>query len=108
MLLLYVYQKLVNETFQSMWFMPVRDTKDAMASRLLQRVMNVTDVVAACRDTGFEWLEQLLDNVTIFCSYSLRLSDGGICVKHIILQELEQILKWSFSMILRSGFSTAN
>jgi len=43
--------------------MPVRDTKDAMASRLLQRVMNITDVVAACRDTGFEWLEQLLDNV---------------------------------------------
>lgn len=49
-----------------MWFMPVRDSKEAMASRLLQRVMNVTDVVAACRDTGFEWLEQLLDNVLLF------------------------------------------
>jgi len=46
--------------------MPVRDSKEAMASRLLQRVMNVTDVVAACRDTGFEWLEQLLDNVMLF------------------------------------------
>lgn len=46
--------------------MPVRDSKEAMASRLLQRVMNVTDVVAACRDTGFEWLEQLLDNVLLF------------------------------------------
>jgi len=49
-----------------MWFVPVRDTKEATASRLLQRVMNVTDVVAACRDTGFEWLEQLLDNVMLF------------------------------------------
>ena len=46
--------------------MPVRDTKESTASRLLQRVMNVTDVVAACRDTGFEWLEQLLDNVMLF------------------------------------------
>jgi len=46
-----------------MWFMPVRGTKEATASRLLQRVVNITDVVAACRDTGFEWLEQLLDDV---------------------------------------------
>jgi len=45
--------------------MPVRDSKEATASRLLQRVMNITDVVAACRDTGFEWLEQLLDNVML-------------------------------------------
>jgi len=45
--------------------MPVRGTKDATAARLLQRVMNITDVVAACRDTGFEWLEQLLDNVML-------------------------------------------
>ena len=66
LIVLFVYQKLVNETFQSMWFMPVRDSKEATASRLLQRVMNVTDVVAACRDTGFEWLEQLLDNVMLF------------------------------------------
>jgi len=51
-----------------MWFMPVRGTKEATASRLLQRVMNITDVVAACRDTGFEWLEQLLDNVLLLTS----------------------------------------
>jgi len=52
-----------------MWFMPVRDSKGATASRLLQRVMNITDVVAACRDTGFEWLEQLLDNVIFAIEY---------------------------------------
>jgi len=51
-----------------MWFMPVHGTKEATASRLLQRVMNITDVVAACRDTGFEWLEQLLDNVLLLTS----------------------------------------
>jgi len=49
--------------------MPVRDSKAATASRLLQRVMNITDVVAACRDTGFEWLEQLLDNVIFAIEY---------------------------------------
>jgi len=54
--------------------MPVRGTKEATASRLLQRVMNITDVVAACRDTGFEWLEQLLDNVILlFAHYTCRL-----------------------------------
>lgn len=59
----------MNETFQSMWFTPVRGNKEATASRLLQRVMNITDVVAACRDTGFEWLEQLLDNVILLPAY---------------------------------------
>lgn len=48
-----------------MWFIPVRGNKEAAGSRLLQRVVNITDVVAACRDTGFEWLEQLLDNVRV-------------------------------------------
>jgi len=52
-----------------MWFMPVRGNKEATASRLLQRVMNITDVVAACRDTGFEWLEQLLDNVILLSAF---------------------------------------
>ena len=48
-----------------MWFIPVRGNKEAAGSHLLQRVVNITDVVAACRDTGFEWLEQLLDNVRV-------------------------------------------
>ncbi len=51
----------MNETFQNMWFTPVRD-KDQ--DKLLTRVMNITDVVLACRDTGYEWFEQLLDNVS--------------------------------------------
>ena len=54
-------QKLVNETFQNMWFVPKRDKE---ADKLLTRVMNVTDVVAACRETGYDWFEQLLENVS--------------------------------------------
>ena len=44
-----------------MWFQPTKKTEE---SRLLTRVTNMTDVVAACKDTGYEWFEQLLDNVS--------------------------------------------
>ena len=54
-------KKLVNETFQSMWFTPMKN-KDS--NKLLQRVKNITEVVSACKDTGYDWFEQLLDNVS--------------------------------------------
>ena len=54
-------KKLVTDTFQSMWFVPLRD-KDSQ--KLLLRVMNITDVVHACRDAGYDWIEQLLENVS--------------------------------------------
>ncbi|XP_070563594.1 nipped-B-like protein A [Ptychodera flava] len=60
-------KKLVNETFQKMWFTPVRGSDSA---RLIQRVHHITDVVTACKDTGYEWFEQLLCN-------SLMLPDGS-------------------------------
>ena len=63
-----IHQKLVNETFQTMWFVPKRD-KDA--DKLLTRVMNITDVVAACRETGYDWFEQLLENVSVHREYHL-------------------------------------
>ncbi len=54
-------KKLVNDTFQNMWFQPVKDRDQ---DKLLIRVMNITDVVLACKDTGYDWFEQLLDNVS--------------------------------------------
>ncbi|XP_072030780.1 nipped-B-like protein A isoform X2 [Amphiura filiformis] len=53
-------KKLVNETFQQMWFtpLPVQDSNS-----LLQRALNIIDVVAASKDTGYDWLEQLLTNL---------------------------------------------
>ncbi|THD18350.1 Cohesin loading factor subunit SCC2 [Fasciola hepatica] len=50
-------KKLVNEVFQTMWFSPVRDKETV---KLLRKVVNITDVVAACKDTGYEWFEQFL------------------------------------------------
>lgn len=46
-----------------MWFTPLGDRD---TSRLMTRVMNIIDVVAACRDAGYDWLEQLMENVKLF------------------------------------------
>uniref|UniRef100_A0A8D1MFS5 Nipped-B protein n=1 Tax=Sus scrofa TaxID=9823 RepID=A0A8D1MFS5_PIG len=52
--------KLVNETFQKLWFTPTpHNDKEAMT----RKILNITDVVAACRDTGYDWFEQLLQNL---------------------------------------------
>ncbi|XP_023223902.1 nipped-B-like protein [Centruroides sculpturatus] len=53
-------KKLVGEVFQSMWFTPASDREP---KRILQKVKNITHVVAACKDTGLEWFEQLLTNL---------------------------------------------
>uniref|UniRef100_A0A8C8GR21 Nipped-B protein n=1 Tax=Oncorhynchus tshawytscha TaxID=74940 RepID=A0A8C8GR21_ONCTS len=53
-------KKLVNETFQKLWFTPTPNhDKDAMT----RKILNITDVVSACKDTGYDWFEQLLQNV---------------------------------------------
>ncbi|XP_013407379.1 nipped-B-like protein B isoform X1 [Lingula anatina] len=53
-------KKLVNEVFQNMWFTVVRDRD---THKLLTKVLNITDVVAACKDSGYEWFETLLGNL---------------------------------------------
>ncbi|XP_043932364.1 nipped-B-like protein [Protopterus annectens] len=53
-------KKLVHETFQKLWFTPTPShDKEAMT----RKILNITDVVAACRDTGYDWFEQLLTNL---------------------------------------------
>uniref|UniRef100_A0A8D0D3Y8 Nipped-B protein n=1 Tax=Sander lucioperca TaxID=283035 RepID=A0A8D0D3Y8_SANLU len=54
-------KKLVNETFQKIWFTPTPShDKNAMT----RKILNITDVVLACKDTGYDWFEQLLQNVS--------------------------------------------
>lgn len=53
-------RKLVMEVFQNMWFTPVRERPTLDSEALLRKVMNITDVVAASKDMGLEWFEQLL------------------------------------------------
>uniref|UniRef100_A0A672MP10 Nipped-B protein n=1 Tax=Sinocyclocheilus grahami TaxID=75366 RepID=A0A672MP10_SINGR len=53
-------KKLVNETFQKLWFTPTPNhDKEAMT----RKILNITDVVAACKDSGYDWFEQLLQNL---------------------------------------------
>ncbi|CAN8005998.1 unnamed protein product [Ixodes hexagonus] len=51
-------KKLVGEVFQSMWFTPQESEE-----RLLQKVRHITHVVAACREMGLDWFEQLLGSL---------------------------------------------
>ncbi|XP_012219437.1 nipped-B-like protein A [Linepithema humile] len=53
-------RKLVMEVFQNMWFTPVRERPTLDSESLLRKVINITDVVAASKDMGLEWFEQLL------------------------------------------------
>ncbi|XP_071508952.1 nipped-B-like protein A [Diadema antillarum] len=53
-------KKLVNETFQKMWFTPLPTNNTNL---LLKRALNIIEVVTASKDTGYDWLEQLLTNL---------------------------------------------
>ncbi|CAE1178724.1 SCC2 [Acanthosepion pharaonis] len=54
-------KKLVNEVFQTMWFTPLREKNSE--NKLLRRVVNITEVVSACKDSGIEFFEQMLENL---------------------------------------------
>ena len=55
-------RKLVMEVFQNMWFVPIekRNRSEQDQKLLVIRAQNITDVVVACKDSGLEWFEQLL------------------------------------------------
>ena len=60
-------RKLVMEVFHNMWFMPVDDGRrrsEKESSLLVLKARNITDVVVACKETGLEWFEQLLQTVS--------------------------------------------
>uniref|UniRef100_A0A3Q2QX81 Nipped-B protein n=1 Tax=Fundulus heteroclitus TaxID=8078 RepID=A0A3Q2QX81_FUNHE len=53
-------KKLVNETFQKLWFSPTPSHDEEAMKR---KILNITDVVLACKDSGYDWFEQLLQNL---------------------------------------------
>ncbi|XP_068429605.1 nipped-B-like protein B isoform X2 [Clinocottus analis] len=53
-------KKLVNETFQKIWFTP---TPGHDTNAITRKILNITDVVSACKDSGYDWFEQLLQNL---------------------------------------------
>nr|XP_039272679.1 nipped-B-like protein A isoform X2 [Styela clava] len=53
-------KKLVHEVFMRMWFTPLKN-KDAHSMRL--KALSIADVVAANKDIGYEWIEQMMVNL---------------------------------------------
>eukprot|EP00092_Neocalanus_flemingeri_P037508 GFUD01040842.1.p1 GENE.GFUD01040842.1~~GFUD01040842.1.p1 ORF type:complete len:1343 (-),score=395.27 GFUD01040842.1:539-3985(-) len=58
-------RKLVMEVFQNMWFVPLSERRRSEKEQhlLVTKAQNITDVVVACKDTGLEWFEQLLQTL---------------------------------------------
>ncbi|XP_078071402.1 nipped-B-like protein isoform X6 [Mustelus asterias] len=87
-------KKLVNETFQKLWFTP---TPSHDAEGMTRKILNVTDVVAACRDTGYDWFEQLLQNLLKSEEDASYKPVKKACVQ-IVDNLVEHILKYEESL----------
>ncbi|ESO95734.1 hypothetical protein LOTGIDRAFT_214826 [Lottia gigantea] len=94
-------KKLINEVFQTMWFSPI-SARDKDSAKLLLKVMNITEVVAASKDIGYDFFEQMLENL-------LKKDDDGnynksavTACKQIVDCLVENVLKLEESSVERS------
>lgn len=87
-------KKLVNETFQKLWFTPTPQNDKAAMTR---KILNITDVVAACRDTGYDWFEQLLQNLLKIEEDATYKPVKKACTQ-LVDNLVEHILKYEESM----------
>ncbi|XP_056146171.1 nipped-B-like protein A isoform X2 [Lampris incognitus] len=95
-------KKLVNETFQKLWFTPTpAHDKDTMT----RKILNITDVVAACRDTGYDWFEQLLQNLFKSEEDASYKPANKACVQ-LVDNLVEHILKYEESLAESKGVNT--
>ncbi|CAI5666931.1 unnamed protein product [Oreochromis niloticus] len=87
-------KKLVNETFQKLWFSPTPShDKEAMT----RKILNITDVVLACKDSGYDWFEQLLQNLLKSEENASYKPAGKACVQ-LVDNLVEHILKYEESL----------
>ncbi|KAM7368980.1 hypothetical protein PAMP_013280 [Pampus punctatissimus] len=87
-------KKLVNETFQKLWFTPTPShDKDAMT----RKILNITDVVSACKDSGYDWFEQLLQNLLKSEENASYKPAKKACVQ-LVDNLVEHILKYEESL----------
>uniref|UniRef100_A0A671YEN7 Nipped-B protein n=1 Tax=Sparus aurata TaxID=8175 RepID=A0A671YEN7_SPAAU len=87
-------KKLVNETFQKLWFTPTPShDKDA----LTRKILNITDVVLACKDSGYDWFEQLLQNLLKSEEQASYKPAKKACVQ-LVDNLVEHILKYEESL----------
>ncbi|XP_054468120.1 nipped-B-like protein [Anoplopoma fimbria] len=87
-------KKLVNETFQKIWFTPTPShDKNAMT----RKILNITDVVSACKDSGYDWFEQLLQNLLKSEEQASYKPAKKACVQ-LVDNLVEHILKYEESI----------
>lgn len=84
-------KKLVTEVFQTMWFTPM-SIREKDTHRLLQRVVNITEVVAACKDSSYEFIEQLLRGL---------LKKEDTCTQKPVEQACRQIIDCLIENVLK-------
>ncbi|XP_077377636.1 nipped-B-like protein A isoform X5 [Festucalex cinctus] len=95
-------KKLVNETFQKLWFTPTpAHDKETMT----RKILNITDVVAACRDTGYDWFEQLLSNLLKSEEDAAYKPAKKACVQ-LVDNLVEHILKYEESLAENKGVNS--
>ncbi|XP_037608532.1 nipped-B-like protein B isoform X2 [Sebastes umbrosus] len=87
-------KKLVNETFQKIWFTP---TPGHDKNALTRKILNITDVVLACKDTGYDWFEQLLQNLLKSEEQASYKPAKKACVQ-LVDNLVEHILKYEESL----------
>ncbi|XP_071369345.1 nipped-B-like protein A isoform X2 [Centroberyx affinis] len=95
-------KKLVNETFQKLWFTPTpAHDKETMT----RKILNITDVVAACKDTGYDWFEQLLQNLLKSEEDASYKPAKKACVQ-LVDNLVEHILKYEESLAENKGVNS--
>ncbi|XP_076010235.1 nipped-B-like protein B isoform X5 [Genypterus blacodes] len=95
-------KKLVNETFQKLWFTPTpAHDKETMT----RKILNITDVVAACKDTGYDWFEQLLQNLLKSEEDASYKPAKKACVQ-LVDNLVEHILKYEESLADNKGVNS--
>uniref|UniRef100_A0A3B3E184 Nipped-B protein n=1 Tax=Oryzias melastigma TaxID=30732 RepID=A0A3B3E184_ORYME len=95
-------KKLVNETFQKLWFTPTpAHDKETMT----RKILNITDVVTACRDTGYDWFEQLLQNLLKSEEDASYKPAKKACVQ-LVDNLVEHILKYEESLAENKGVNS--
>ncbi|XP_060926910.1 nipped-B-like protein A isoform X2 [Limanda limanda] len=95
-------KKLVNETFQKLWFTPTPAHDKVTMTR---KILNITDVVAACRDTGYDWFEQLLQNLLKSEEDASYKPAKKACVQ-LVDNLVEHILKYEESLSDSKGVNS--
>ncbi|KAM3849697.1 LOW QUALITY PROTEIN: nipped-B-like protein B [Diretmus argenteus] len=95
-------KKLVNETFQKLWLTPTpAHDKETMT----RKILNITDVVAACKDTGYDWFEQLLQNLFKSEEDASYKPAQKACVQ-LVDNLVEHILKYEESLAENKGVNS--